>query len=102
MKWRLLLLVLVLATCSCAHNRGAPVADAGASCYVQCTPSLTETGVRWEGDPEDPAMWDGLGEENGVIPQLVQKLYACERSRQECAGFINDLKRQKVIQAKER
>lgn len=99
MKWRLLL--VLLASTGCAHNQGAPAADAGAICYTTCTPSLTDTGVRWEGDPEDPQMWDGLGEQEGVIPQLVRKLFACERSRQECAGFLNDLKRQKVLKAKE-
>ncbi|MGH8026821.1 MAG: hypothetical protein ACREO0_08835 [Pseudoxanthomonas sp.] len=97
----MLLLVLMLATCSCASNPTAPAADAGAVCYAKCTPSPTDTGVRWEGDPEDPKTWDRLGEEGGVIHTLSKLLFRCEAARAECAGFINDLKRQKVIQAKE-
>lgn len=97
-----ILLVLVLcAFGSCQRRAGVPVADAGAMCYQACTPSLTATGVVWVGDPEDPAMWDGLGEEGGVIPQLTGKLLTCEARRQECAGFINSLKKRGVIRARE-
>lgn len=100
----LMAMMLVLVLCafgSCQRRGGAPIADAGAMCYQPCTPSLTETGVVWEGDPEDPAMWDRLGEDGGVIPQLSGKLLTCEARRQECAGFINSLKKRGVIRAKE-
>lgn len=101
MSIRLLLFVLVLAGTGCrTWSPVAPVADADDRCYQACTPSLTDTGVRWEADPEDPAAWDALGAV--VVPQLIRKLLACEAARQSCAGFINDLKHRKVIKGRER
>lgn len=96
-----MLLVLALAGFgSCQRRDEAPVADAEAQCYVACTPSLTDTGVRWEAAPEDPAAWDALGaDEDGVTRQLAEKLLTCERRRQSCAGFLGDLKERDVIRA---
>lgn len=94
-----ILLVLLLAGCGRFAKPAAPVADAPAICYQPCTPSLTDTGVRWDADAESPEAWDALGEEGGVIPALSDRLLQCERARQACAGFINDLKKRGVIRA---
>lgn len=94
-----LLALLLLAGC-----RSLPVtttADAPAQCYVKCTPTTTDTGVRWVADPEDPKAWDKLGEQDGVIPTLSSLLLRCERARQACAEFLNDLKKRGVLSAKE-
>ena len=73
----------------------APVADAEPMCYAECTPSLTDTGFRWSTDPEDPEAWDALGED--IVSGLAGSLLQCERRRQACAGFIEDIKRRGVI-----
>lgn len=99
MRLSVTLLALLLAGCGHFTKPAAPVADAGAICYQKCTPSLTYTGVRWEGDPEDSSTWDNLGEEEGVVPLLAGMLLTCEARRQECAGFINSLKKRGVIRA---
>lgn len=97
----LLALLLTLSLAGCQHFRkpAAPTADAPLACYVKCTPTLTDTGVRWVADPETPEAWDALGEEGGVIPTLSGLLLRCERARQACAGFLNDLKKRGVIRA---
>ena len=93
------LLVFVLAGFgSCQPRPTAPVADANAECYRPCTPSLTDTGVRWQGDAEDPAAWDDLATD--TLKTLRTKLLTCESRRQECAGFIQDLKDRGVIRGK--
>lgn len=93
-------IALALAGCrSTADRELAPVADADRECYARCTPSLTDTGVRWDVDPEDPAAWDVLGDE--VVRELSGTLLACERRRQACAHFIDALKQRGVIRAKE-
>lgn len=85
-----LLLVLVLTGWTACQRRGdAPVADVDPECRKVCTPSLEDTGVRWEGDPEDPAMWDRLGKD--VVNALAQRLLQCEKRRRACEGFIDDL-----------
>lgn len=97
-----LLLVLALAGFgSCQRRSEAPIADASPECYRAAVPSIDppDTGVRWQVDPEDPAAFDVLAET--VIPALIQRALAGERSRQACAGFINDLKKRGVIRAKE-
>lgn len=92
----LLLVVLVLLTgCRKDQRELAPVADADAMCYAACTPSLTDTGFRWAIDPESPQAWDALGEE--IVGGLAGALLQCERRRQACAGFIEDIKRRGVI-----
>ena len=92
-----ILLVLLLAGCGRFAKPTAPVADAGAMCYQACTPTLTDTGVRWEVDPETPDAWDELGDT--VTSALSRLLLTCEARRQACAGFINDLKKRGVIRA---
>lgn len=93
------LLVLSLAGFGSCHPKPtAPVADANPDCYQQCTPSLTDTGVRWDAQPEDPAAWDELA--SGTVKELRTRLLTCERRRQECAGFIEDLKDRGVIRGK--
>lgn len=95
-----LLLVLVLTGATCQRRGDAPPADAPAMCYAPCTPSLTDTGVRWEGDPGDPAAWDNLAAPDGTVGILAGKLLTCEQRRQACAGFIGDLKARRVLRAK--
>lgn len=94
-----LLALLLLAGCRSLPSN--PTADAPAQCYVNCTPTLTDTGVRWTADPESPEAWDALGKQDGVIPTLSRLLLQCERARQACAGFLNDLKKKRVLRAKE-
>lgn len=98
MRLSVILLALLLAGCGRFTKPTAPVADAGGICYQPCTPSLTDTGVRWEGDPESPEAWDNLGDT--VTSTLSRSLLTCEARRQECAGFINSLKKRGVIRAK--
>lgn len=91
-------LVLVLAGFgSCQHQDHAPVGDADPQCYIPCTPSTTDTGVRWTADPESPDAWDALG--GDVVPELAGKALQCERRRQACADFLNALKSRGVIRA---
>lgn len=92
-----MLLVLVLSGASCQRRPVAPVGDAAAICYAACTPSLLDTGVRWEAEPEDPAAFDELGET--VVPLLGGKLLACEARRQACVDFLQALKRRGVYRA---
>jgi hypothetical protein len=99
MRLSVILLALLLAGCGHFTKPAAPVGDAGAMCYQKCTPSLTDTGVRWNGDPEDPAAWDALGDE--VLSTLSRMLLTCEARRQECSGFIQSLKKRGVIRAKD-
>jgi hypothetical protein len=98
-----LLLVLALCGATCQRRGEAPPADAPAICYQPCTPSLSDTGVRWEGDPEDPAAWDALAApQDGVVGILAGKLLTCEAKRQACAGFITDLHTRGVLLRAER
>lgn len=99
-----LLLVLLLCGATCQRRGEVPTAaDAPAICYQPCTPSLTDTGVRWEGDAADPAAWDALADpQNGVVGLLRGKLLTCEAKRQACAGFITDLKTRGVLLRAER
>lgn len=82
---------------SCQRRGDAPVGDADAQCYAKCTPSLTDTGERWEADPEDPAAWDLLGDD--VVRALSGRLLQCERRRQACTDFLNTLKQRGVYRA---
>lgn len=91
--------VLALTGASCQHRNEAPVGDANAICYIPCTPSLTDTGVRWEADPENPEAWDELGE--GVVPKLSEMALTCEQRRQACADFLQSLKRRGVYRGTE-
>lgn len=105
MRRLLLAPVLVVTLCgaTCQHRgeRPPPAADAPAMCFQPCTTkdgSLEDTGVRWEGDPKDPAAWDALADpQDGTVGQLRGKLLTCEARRQACAGFINDLHTRGVL-----
>lgn len=92
-----LLLVVVLSGATCQRRGEAPPIDADVQCYVPCTPSTADTGVRWDGDPNDPAAWDDLG--GRVVPELSGLLLTCEIRRQYCAGFITELKKRGVTRA---
>lgn len=92
-----MLLVLVLSGASCQRRPVAPVGDADAMCYRACTPSLLDTGVRWDVDAEAPDAFDQLGEV--VVPELSGRLLACEARRQACADFLQALKRRGVYRA---
>lgn len=94
-----LFMALVLTGASCQRRGEAPVADADPMCYLPCVPSLTDTGVRWEVDPEDPGAFDVLGGE--VVPALSGRLFQCERRRQACTDFLNLLKKRGVYRAEE-
>jgi hypothetical protein len=94
-----LVLLLALTACGRGVRETAPVADAPAQCYAACTPTLTDTGVRWQASAEDPAAWDALGEQ--VVGELADRLLQCERRRQACAGFLDDLKRRGIYRGAE-
>ena len=84
---------------ACASHATGVAADAPAACYVAAVPSVDPpvTGVEWLcTNPEtDPTCWDDLA--NRVVPALIDRALAGERSRQACAGFIYDLKRRGVL-----
>ncbi len=89
-------LVLALTGCGTFGRRNeAPVADADPQCFQACAPSLEDTGLRWEVDPEDPKAWDALG--TGVLKALTGALLTCERRRQACTDFIDSLRKRGVI-----
>lgn len=91
-----LLLAMACGGWSCTRVKPtAPPAAPPAMCFVPCTPSLIDTGVRWEANPTDAAAFDVLGED--VTPTLASKLLSCEAKRQACAGFILDLDKRGVI-----
>lgn len=93
-----LAIFLALALTGCgtfARRNEAPVADADPQCFQACTPSLEDTGLRWEVDPEDPNAWDVLGKD--VLKSLSGALLTCERRRQACADFIDSLRKRGVI-----
>jgi hypothetical protein len=92
-------LALALTGASCQHRPQAPVADADPQCYVPCFPSATDTGVRWDADPEAPEAWDALG--GAVLPELAGKALQCERRRQACADCLGSLKQRGVIRVED-
>ncbi|HEY1034626.1 MAG TPA: hypothetical protein VGE09_06565 [Pseudoxanthomonas sp.] len=94
-----IVMVLALTGASCQHRNEAPVGDAPAMCYLPCTPSLTDTGIRWTSDPEDPDAMDELGEV--VVPKLAEQSLTCEARRQACADFLQSLKRRGVYRGTE-
>lgn len=94
-----LAIALLLSGATCQQRADAPVGDADPQCYMPCIPSLTDTGVRWTADAEDPAAFDELGE--SVVPELAGKAMQCERRRQACTDFLNVLKQRGVIRAGE-
>ena len=94
-----IVMVLALTGASCQHRSEAPVGDANPICFIPCTPSLTDTGVRWEADPEDPKAWDELGDV--TLPTLARQSLTCEARRQACADFIQSLKRRGVYRGAE-
>ena len=92
-----IVILAALLLVSCGHTPSIPVGDAPAQCYTACTPSLTDTGLRWDADPEDPQAWDALGET--VVPAAAWRLLACERSRRACTDFLESLKKRGVYRA---
>ena len=94
-----IVMVLALTGASCQHRSEAPVAEANPICFIPCTPTLTDTGVRWTSNPEDPNAWDELGDV--VLPSLAQQSLTCEARRQACADFIQSLKRRGVYRGTE-
>jgi hypothetical protein len=63
--------------------------------FVQCTTDDGDTGVRWEGDPNQPGTIDVLGEV--VIPELSDRLRVCETRRKALAQCLKRLESQGVI-----
>jgi hypothetical protein len=64
-------------------------------CYVPCVEADGDTGVRWEGDAEDPAAWDGLADDTTAV--LSGKLRQCEVARRACTRCLDRLEAQGVI-----
>lgn len=95
------LLVLILCGATCQRRPTAPVADVDPECRHSWVKSVDplDTGVRWEGDPEDPAAWDALGRD--VVKKLTEKLAGSERSRLACVGYIDDLHGRGITRPKE-
>ena len=95
-------LVLTLTGATCMRRADPPpAADPPGMCFQPCTTkdgSLEDTGVRWEGEASDPAVWDTLADpQDGVVGLLRGKLLTCEAKRQACAGFIDDLHTRGVL-----
>lgn len=100
---RLLLVVLmILVTAgfgSCGggvrKDRATVDAHCDSICFMPCVGEDGDTGVRWEGDPQDARTFDALGGE--VVPALGEKLRTCEVRRKACATCLQRLEREGVI-----
>lgn len=95
--------VLAMVLLSACGPRGVrtdapPPADAhcDAMCFVPCVAENGDTGVRWDGTPTDPAMFDALATE--VTLPLADKLRTCELRRRACVQCLQRLQREDVIQ----
>lgn len=101
MKARLLLLALALPciagwSCSSVPVKSGPVdPDCLPIGFEKCTTDDGDTGVRWEGDPNQADTIDALGE--AVIPALADKLRACEIRRKALQQCLQRLEAQQVI-----
>jgi hypothetical protein len=101
MKLRILVLAVALPciagwSCSTAPAKPGPVdPECDLAGFVACTTEEGDTGVRWEGDPNQAGTIDALGE--AVIPALSEKLRTCETRRKALAQCIQRLEDQKVI-----
>jgi hypothetical protein len=76
-------------------DRAAVDAHCDSICFVPCVGDGGDTGVRWEGDPQDPHAFDALGGE--VVPVLGEKLRTCEVRRRACAQCLEHLQHEGVI-----
>jgi hypothetical protein len=76
-------------------DRAAVDAHCDSICFTPCVDAKGDTGVRWEGDPQDPGAFDALG--GDVVPQLTEKLRTCEVRRRSCAVCLERLQREGVI-----
>ena len=101
MKARALLLMACLPlvagwSCSSVPTKpGAVDPECSLDGFVHCTTDDGDTGVRWEGDPNQPATIDALGEV--VIPALSDRLRACEIRRKALDQCLKRLEDQGVI-----
>lgn len=96
----MLVLALVAALAACqagvpARPPGPVTAHCDALCFAACVEADGDTGVRWQGEPVDPAAWDALGDD--VVDQLTQKLRSCEVRRRACVQCLDRLERERVI-----
>lgn len=92
------LVVALLSACGQDYKSTKPeavVAHCDQICYMPCTDERGDTGLRWEGDPDDARTLDKLDDE--VIPLLKEKLDVCETRRQACTKCLDNLESQKVI-----
>ena len=97
MKPLILLLLTLLTACGSVPAKAPPpVFTCPDACETPCVGADGDTGLRWEGNPEDAAAWDELG--GSVLDQLIQKLRTCEVNRKTCAKCIQNAKDQGIIQ----
>lgn len=90
----ILLAALVLAGCNSAATLPVP-AQCNPLCFHPCTVG-TDTGVRWEVDPDAAAAWDTLAGE--VVPELADRLLVCEMHRQACGQCLQRLDKARIIE----
>lgn len=93
----ILLGLAVVGLSGCSHLRAKPVpVSCEAMCYVPCTGTQGDTGVRWQaGTPPTADDWDALAGE--VVPALADKLRTCELRRAACATCLRRLGEAGVI-----
>lgn len=94
---RLLLLALAVALTGCGQSRPAkPIAaQCDNACFVPCVGKDGDTGVRIEGDPNDPNTWDEIGDAlNRKFPALLR---TCDARREACTKCLRRLDDEKVI-----
>lgn len=71
------------------------LAQCDAKCYTPCVAADGDTGIRWDGSPTDPAMFDRLADQ--VTLPLADRLRACDVNRQACTQCLDRLKSAGVI-----
>lgn len=87
-----LVAVLVLSGMSCTRFIRADAIPA------HCNPigfEVCKSRARWEGDPEDPRAWDGLG--GDTLNESRQETRSCEIRRKALEQCLKRLEAEKVI-----
>ena len=94
----ILALAIILSSCNTVRSvkPDPALAQCNSVCFVPCVKPDGDTGIRWDGTPTDPAMFDRLADE--VALPLGEKLRVCETRRKACEQCLKRLEDNGVIQ----